>query len=39
MNNLIQLFDSLKEMYLRYLESPFDLRYPDLRTERRQLLD
>ncbi len=26
MNNLIQLFDSLKEMYLRYLESPFDLR-------------
>src|SRR3974377_79767 len=26
-------------MYLRYLDSPFDLRYPDLIAERRQLLD
>ena len=25
-------------MYLRYLDSPFDLRYPDLVTERRNLL-
>lgn len=39
MNNPIELFDSLKEMYLRYLDSPFDLRYPDLRAERRSLLD
>src|SRR5262249_18550799 len=34
-----QIFRSLKEMYLRYLDSPFDLRYADLRTERRRLLD
>src|SRR5689334_22377492 len=39
MNNPIQLFESLKEMYLRYLDSPFDFRYSDLRTERRKLLD
>jgi ATP-dependent helicase YprA (DUF1998 family) len=26
-------------MYLRYLDSPFDLRYQDLSSERRQLLD
>ncbi len=39
MNNPVILFDLLREMYLRYLESPFDLRYPDLRSERRLLLD
>lgn len=39
MNNPILLFESLKEMYFRYLDSPFDLRYPDLRAERRNLLD
>lgn len=39
MNNPVLLFNSLREMYLRYLESPFDLRYPQLRSERRALLD
>lgn len=39
MNNPIQLFDLLREMYLRYLDSPFDIRYPDLVAERRRLLD
>ncbi len=33
------VFESLRDMYLRYLDSPFDLRYEDLVTERRQLLD
>jgi len=37
--NPIRLFENLREMYLRYLDSPFDLRYQDLSTERRQLLD
>lgn len=39
MNNPIGLFDSIREMYLRYLDSPFDFRYPDLVRERRALLD
>jgi DEAD/DEAH box helicase domain-containing protein len=39
MSNPIALFDDLREMYLRYLDSPFDLRYPDLVSERRALLD
>src|SRR5437016_11940418 len=39
MSNPIALFDDLREMYLRYLDSPFDLRYPDLVAERRALLD
>lgn len=39
MSNPIRFFENLKEMYLRYLESPFDLRHPDLTNERRQLLD
>ena len=34
MSNPITLFDDLREMYLRYLDSPFDLRYPDLVAER-----
>jgi Lhr-like helicase len=38
MSNPIRLFEDLREMYLRYLDSPFDLRYPDLVAERRQLL-
>jgi len=37
--NPLRLFESLRDMYLRYLDSPFDLRYPDLTAERRQLLD
>lgn len=39
MSNPVAIFDSLRETYLRYLDSPFDLRYPDLIAERRQLLD
>jgi len=39
MSNPLTLFDDLREMYLRYLDSPFDLRYPDLLTERRALLN
>lgn len=39
MNNPIQLFNLLREMYLRYLDSPFDIRYPDLVAERRRLLN
>lgn len=39
MSNALALFDSLREMFLRYLDSPFDLRYADLVNERRQLLD
>ncbi|MCU1338043.1 MAG: box helicase [Bryobacterales bacterium] len=39
MSNPLTLFDDLREMYLRYLDSPFDLRYPDLLRERRALLN
>jgi Lhr-like helicase len=39
MSNPIALFEDLREMYLRYLDSPFDLRYPDLVAERRALLN
>ncbi len=39
MKNPISVFDTLREMYLRYLDSPFDLRYADLVEERRQLID
>ncbi len=39
MSNPIRFFKNLKDMYLRYLDSPFDIRYPDLIAERRQLLD
>src|SRR5262245_7052836 len=39
MSNPVAIFNSLRETYLRYLDSPFDLRYPDLIVERRQLLD
>jgi DEAD/DEAH box helicase domain-containing protein len=39
MNNPLALFNSLRDIYLRYLDSPFDLRYPDLVRERRALLD
>ena len=37
--NPISLFENLRDMYLRYLDSPFDLRYDDLIAERRSLLD
>ena len=39
MKNPVQVFNELKEMYLRYLDSPFDIRYRDLVSERRKLLD
>ena len=39
MNNPLAIFDDLRDMYLRYLDSPFDLRYPELIAERRELLD
>ena len=37
--NPIRLFEDLRDMYLRYLDSPFDLRYEDLTRERQNLLD
>ncbi len=39
MDNPFQVFDSLRQTYLRYLDSPFRLRYPALLQERRTLLD
>ncbi len=39
MNNPLALFRNLRDLYLRYLDSPFDLRYADLVRERRALLD
>ncbi len=38
MNSPTTLFQSLREMYLRYLDSPFDLRYPELVQERDQMV-
>lgn len=32
-------FDAIKDAYLRYLESPFRLRYSDVMADRRALLD
>ena len=37
--NPIRLFENIRNMYLRYLDSPFDLRYEDLTEERQHLLD
>src|SRR5688572_27630917 len=39
MTNPLTIFENLRDIYLRYLDSPFDLRYPDLVSERRALLD
>jgi ATP-dependent helicase YprA (DUF1998 family) len=39
MNNPIAVFNNLRDLYLRYLDSPFDLRYRDLVRERRNLLN
>ena len=39
MTNPISLFDQLRQTYLRYLDSPFDLRYEPLVAERRTMLD
>jgi DEAD/DEAH box helicase domain-containing protein len=38
MSNPFVLSEELHDIYLRYLDSPFALRYPDLQQERRQLL-
>lgn len=38
MSNPFALSDTLNDVYLRYLDSPFALRHPDLTQERRQLL-
>jgi ATP-dependent helicase YprA (DUF1998 family) len=39
MNNPIAVFQHLRELYLRYLDSPLAIRYDVLRDERRRLLD
>jgi Lhr-like helicase len=39
MNNPFKLFDEIRLAYLRYLDSPFRLRYDALLSERRDLLD
>lgn len=39
MNGPQEVFDNLRDIYLRYLDSPFALRYPYLSDERRWLLD
>jgi hypothetical protein len=39
MTNPIQTFNSLKEAYLRYFDSPFDLRFEELVQSRQALLD
>jgi len=38
-NDPFRTFDQLRQAYLRYLDSPFRLRYPALLEERRDLLD
>ena len=39
MTNPIELFRELRKTYLRYLDSPFDIRYQSLLDERRAMLD
>ena len=39
MNNPIAVFQRLRDLYLRYLDSPLAIRYDSLRAERRVLLD
>ena len=39
MTDPIHTFDSLKSAYLRYFDSPFDLRFEELVQARRRLLD
>src|ERR1019366_6020659 len=39
MENPFHIFDSIRQAYLRYLDSPFRLRYQALLNERRALLD
>src|SRR3954468_5322128 len=39
MSNPVDTFNSLKRAYLRYFDSPFDLRFEELVQARRRLLD
>jgi DEAD/DEAH box helicase domain-containing protein len=39
MDNPFRIFDEIRQAYLRYLDSPFRLRYEALLSERRDLLD
>lgn len=39
MNDPFRIFDSIRQTYLRYLESPFRVRYEALMSERRGMLD
>src|SRR5947208_9401482 len=39
MDNPFRIFDDIRQAYLRYLDSPFRLRYDALLSERRALLD
>jgi len=39
MNNPFEVFDEIRRAYVRYLDSPFRLRYDILLDERRRLLD
>lgn len=39
MTDPMRLFSRLRETYLRYLDSPFDMRYEPLVSERRAMLD
>jgi ATP-dependent helicase YprA (DUF1998 family) len=39
MTNPVQVFESLKNAYLRYFDSPYDLRFQELVDARRRLLD
>ena len=39
MTDPIQTFESLKSAYLRYFDSPYDLRFEELVQARRRLLD
>jgi DEAD/DEAH box helicase domain-containing protein len=39
MTDAITVFERLKEAYLRYFDSPFDLRFDELVDARRALLD
>src|SRR5438105_1082756 len=39
MTDPFKVFDAVRLSYLRYLESPFRLRYDDVMAERRRLLD
>jgi len=39
MTRPLQTFSSLRDAYLRYFDSPFDLRFEELVQERRQILN